>query len=200
MNDGTEETIQAATGPLPSPIIDSNLVVEKGLNGSGQAQSPQDRFYSVARETAKDQAERTFRSTIDPYSVKLDGQEARRLAQFIYYGNDREQLSQIWRVGEAQENFLREFKDKYRERLFQLSTEYGASTEETRQLLVFARTDKDAGSYTQDRTSVRASVSLFSTTPLRQEDITEDILNAFRKRVDLYQKFFDEFAPTKEDD
>ncbi len=204
MSDGTEETVQVTTDPLPPPIVDADSE-ERGVALPGQIQNPQDRFYDVAKEIARDQAERTFRSTVDPYSAKPDVQEARRLAQSIYYGNDNLQLAQNWRLNEAQEHFLHEFKTEYRERLSKLSREYEATTEETQQLLVFARTDKVADSsalspYAQDRAIARASVSLFSNTSLRQEDINEEVLSDLRKRIGLYQKFYDEFEPAKEED
>jgi hypothetical protein len=125
--------------------------------------------------------------------------------QSIYYGNDTIRLAQQWSLSEAQEQFLREFRAAYWERLSQLSTAYGAPAEETQKLLVFARTDKlaDGSTFptsTQDRAFARAYISLFSGASLRQEDISEDVLSDLRKRTGLYQKFYDEFEPAKEED
>jgi hypothetical protein len=199
MSDGTEEIVQVTTDLLPPPIVDA--VTEKRLNGLGQVQSPQDKFYAAAKETAREQAKRIFSGTIDPYNTKPDVRDARTLAQIIYYGNDNLQLAQQWRFTEAQEHFIREFRSEFEICLYQLSIEYEAPTEETQQLLVFARTDKLAdGSYKQDRALARAYISLFSLTSLGQEDINEHVLSDLRKRVGLYQKFYDEFEPAKEED
>jgi hypothetical protein len=203
MSDGTEETVEITTNPLSPPIVDADPI--KRLNGSEPAQSPQDRFFAVAKEIAEEQAQRTFRSTVDPYHAKLHVQEARALVQSIYYGNDNIRLAQQWSLSEAQEQFLREFRAAYGERLFQLSIAYEAPTEETQQLLVFARTDKIADesaspTYAQDRAFARAYISLFSDISLRQEDIREDVLSDLRKRTGLYQKFYEEFEPAQEED
>lgn len=201
MSDGTEETVEITTNPLPPPVVDADPI--KRLNGSGSAQSPQDRFFAVAKEIAGEQAQRTFRSIVDPYHAKLRVQDARALAQSIYYGNDS--LQKQWGLSEAQEQFLHEFRVAYGERLSQLSIAYEAPTEETQQLLVFARTDKiaDEGASptpAQDRAFARAYISLFSDISLRQEDIREDVLSDLRKRTGLYQKFYEEFEPAQEED
>lgn len=201
MNDGTEETVEITAHPLPSPIVDADPA--KRVNGSGRAQSPEEKFFAVAKEIAGEQAERTFRSIVDPYNAKLRVQEARALAQSIYYGNDS--LQQQWNLSEAQEQFLREFRGAYGEKLSQLSRAYEAPTEEIQQLLVFARTDKIAdestsATYAQDRAFARAYISLFSAISLRQEDIREDVLSDLRKRTGLYQKFYEEFEPAQEED
>ncbi len=84
MTDGTEKSVQVTTDLLPAPTVDADNE-KRGIAMSERTQSPQDRLFAAAREIAREQAERTFRNIVDPYSAKLHMHEARGLVQSIYY-------------------------------------------------------------------------------------------------------------------
>ncbi len=170
-------------------------------------QTPQDKFYTAARNIAKDQAKSIFSGTRNPYREKPNMPEVKALARSLYYayGLDQLQFAQSLSLHEAQENFISEFKETYPKMLSQLSIEYDAPTEETQQLLVAARTDQenDRGDLqwnAQERAIVRAFVSLSSDKIPHQEDVNEKLPSELPARIGLYQKFYDEFEPAKEED
>jgi hypothetical protein len=200
MDDGTALGVDITSDPLPSPTVDADT--EKlGVPMIEQIPSPLEEFHATAKANALYEAEIAFRDRVDPYNTKPDVNEATRIARSHYSPMKFSQLN----LGAAVKGFIEVFEAEHKRCLDQLSVKRGADTEETRKLLVFARTDKrdDDGivpEYADDRALIRASISLCSNSFARQENINEKVFVDLPERAKLYQKFYDEFEPAKEED
>lgn len=206
MNDGTEESLEPANF-FVTPSVDADKKNEtRDIGALEQLQDPRERYFAATRTLANNRVEESFRSAVNPYRAELDKYDAKERAVDYYFICRMDAL----RLGPEQElaaqnAFVKKLQEEYEMRLDQVSAEYGVTTEGTRQLLIFARTDKTANgsnspAYASDRAVARASLSLFSDRPLRQEEMSEKVLETLRERIVLYQKVYEEFEPAKEED
>jgi len=199
MADGTEQSVHLADF-LPSPTVDADMDEKAGAILGGSLQSPRDRFFYAAKDTAREQAKKTYRSVINPYTTKPSTKEARSVAAAMYYAIENASSVLGWSSSETQEHFLDELRKEYCTEIEQIGVLNGVESLALQELLILARTDKvgDNGIpslYAQERATIRAYTSFLS-----EGAEMAAILPLLRKRTEVYQRFYEEFEPAKEED
>lgn len=197
MEDGQEKIFEP-NGEQSSPdAVEANTDKIRAIAQDG-TQRAREALLSAAEAAAVIQAESAFRDLINPYQAKPDLKRAEG-ALILTFSMYKGMVG--WSLNDVRKDFYDEFVTKHSDAISNLSNGTGANSPALQKLLVLARTDKisdrrEPSPYSDYRPTLRAYENL----ALEVGRDIDKILPNLKDRIDMFQKFYKEYEPEKEED